>query len=309
MQYDLKNWYNAQQIENLYGMKRAALKKYALRHDVPRIQFQNITYYSKKHIDNLKRLAKIPDGNYYTVQDIVKNSSFSTFQVRYYVKNEGLNVKRVNGLLLILKTDWDAFVKKYQANHLSEAPKPHEPNPFYTIDEIIVKYKVKETTVYRIAKAQNIDVFTIGDKKCLPKADIDKYFIKDNPTPELTEWYTCEEIQTRYGMTYKQVTTFVCKHHIPRKYVGTKPYYSKPHVDKEKNMLLPEDDFKTVEELMAMYRMTVHQVREVIRFYHVPKKRCGKFIKLSLDDFNRIIEERKQGKVPAKCDMIPSDPL
>lgn len=309
VQYDLKDWYNTQQIEDIYGMKRAALKKYALRHNVPRIQFQNITYYSKNHIDNLKRLAKIPDGNYYTVQDIVKNSSFSTFQVRYYVKNEGLNVKRVNGLLLILKTDWDAFVKKYQANHLSEAPKPHEPNPFYTIDEIIVKYKVKETTVYRIAKAQNIDVFTIGDKKCLPKADIDKYFIKDNPTPELTEWYTCEEIQTRYGMTYKQVTTFVCKHHIPRKYVGTKPYYSKLHVDKEKNMLLPEDDFKTVEELMAMYRMTVHQVREVIRFYHVPKKRCGKFIKLSLDDFNRIIEERKQGKVPAKCDMIPSDPL
>ena len=167
VQYDLKDWYNAQQIEDIYGMKRAALKKYALRHNVPRIQFQNITYYSKSHIDNLKRLAKIPDGNYYTVQDIVKNSSFSTFQVRYYVKNEKLKVKRVNGLLLILKTDWDAFVKKYQASHLSEAPKPQKPNPFYTIDEIIVKYKVKETTIYRIAKAQNIDVFTIGDKKCL----------------------------------------------------------------------------------------------------------------------------------------------
>ena len=296
-------------MEDIYGIKRAALKKYALRHNVPRIQFKNITYYSKSHIDNLKRLAKIPDGNYYTVQDIVKNSNFSTFQVRYYAKNEELRVKRVNGLLLILKTDWDAFVKKYQASHLSEAPKPQEPNPFYTIDEIIEKYKVKETTIYRIAKAQNIDVFTIGDKKCLPKAGIDSYFVKDNPTPELTEWYTSEEIQAKYDMTYKQVTTFVCKHHIPRKYVGIKPYYSKQHVDKEKNMLQPEDDFKTVEELMGMYQMTVHQVREVIRFYHVPKKRCGKFIKLSLHDFDRIIEERKQGKVPAKCDMIPPNSL
>ena len=164
VQYDLKDWYNAKQIKDIYGMKRAALNKYALRHNVPRIQFQNITYYSKSHIDNLKRLAKIPDGNYYTVQDIVKNSSFSTFQVRYYVKNEKLKVKRVNGLLLILKTDWDAFVKKYQASHLAEVPKPQAPNPFYTIDEIIKKYKVKETTIYRIAKAQNIDVFTIGDK-------------------------------------------------------------------------------------------------------------------------------------------------
>ena len=309
VQYDLKDWYNAQQIENIYGMKLAALKKYALRHNVPRIQFQNITYYSKSHIDNLKRLAKIPDGNYYTVQDIVKNNSFTTFQVRYYVKNENLNVKRVNGLLLILKTDWDAFVKRYQDTHLNEVPKPQEPSPFYTIDEIIGKYKVKETTVYRIVKAQNIDIFSIGDKKCIPKASIDQYFVKDNPTPELTEWYTSEEIQAKYNMTYKQVTTFVCKHHIPRKYIGTKPYYSKLHVDKEKNILQPEDDYKTVEELMAKYQMTVHQVREVIRFYHVPKKRCGKFIKLSLLDFNRIVEERKQGKVPAKCDELPPNSL
>lgn len=98
VQYDLKDWYNAKQIEDIYGMKRAALNKYALRHNVPRILFQNVTYFSKSHIDNLKRLAKIPDGNYYTVQDIVKSSSFSTSQVRYYVKNEELKVKRVNGL-------------------------------------------------------------------------------------------------------------------------------------------------------------------------------------------------------------------
>lgn len=305
VQYDLKDWYNAQQIEDIYGMKGSTLKKYALRHNVPRIQFQNITYYSKSHFDNLKRLAKVPDGNYYTVQDIVKNSSFSVFQVRYYAKNEKLRVKRVNGLLLILKTDWDDFVKRYQATHLSEAPKPQEPSLFYTIEEIIEKYRVKETTVYRIAKAQNIDVFTMGDKKCLPKAGVDKYFVKDNPNPELTEWYTSEEIQSKYNMTYNQVTTFVCKHHIPRKYVGTKPYYSKQHVDKEKNMLQPEDDFKTVEELMDIYQMTIHQVRQVIRFYHIPKKKCGKFIKLSYKDFNRIIEERKQGKVPTKCDMVP----
>jgi hypothetical protein len=81
------------------------------------------------------------------------------------------------------------------------------------------------------------------------------------------------------------------------------------HVDKEKSILQPEDDYKTVEELMTMYKMTIHQVREVIRFYHGPKKKCGKYIKLSFHDFNRIIEERKQGKVPAKCDNIPQDPL
>ena len=226
VQYDLKDWYNAQQIEDIYGMKCAALKKYALRHNVPRIQFQNITYYSKSHIDNLKRLAKISDGNYYTVQDIVKSSSFSTSQVRYYVKNEKLSVKRVNGLLLILKA--------------------------------------KETTIYRIAKAQNIDVFTIGDKKCFPKTGIDNYFIKDNPTPELTEWYSSEEIQLKYNMTYKQVTTFVCKHHIPRKYVGTKPYYSKLHVDKEKNILQPEDDFKTSRSgSKVLYRLNVMSCQQI----------------------------------------------
>ena len=300
VQYDLKDWYNAKQIEELYGMKRAALNKYAIRHNVPRIQFQNVTYFSKKHIDNLK--TQIADDKYYKVQDIVKNSNFSKFQVRYYVKNEKLNAKKVNRLLLILKKDWDNFMQKYQSSHLPEVPKTQEEITFYTIDEIIDKYKVKETTVYRIVKAQNIDIFTLGDKKCLSKAGIDNYFIKDNPTPELTEWYTSEEIQAKYDMTYKQVASFVCKHHIPRKYVGTKPYYSKLHVDNEKNKLQPEDDFKTVEELMAMYKMTVHQVREVIRFYHVPKKKCGKYIKLSLHDFNRIVEERKQGKVPAKCD-------
>ena len=305
VQYDLKDWYNAQQIEEIYGMKRSALNKYALRHDVPRIQFHNISYYSKKHIDKLKQLSKMRDDNYYTVQDIVSNSNFSTFQVRYYAKHEEMNVKRANRLLLILKTDWDTFLKKYQASHLSVTPKPQEASPFYTIDEIIERYKVKETTIYRIAKAQNIEVFTLGDKKCLPKAGIDSYFVKESPNPELTEWYTSEEIQAKYAKTHHQVTTFVCKHHIPRKYVGTKPYYSKQHVDKEKNLLQPEEDYKTVEELMTMYQMTVHQVREVIRFYHVPKKRCGKFIKLSLCDFNRIIEERKQGKVPAKSDEVP----
>lgn len=45
---------------------------------------------------------------------------------------------------------------------------------------------------------------------------VDRYFAKRAPSPEITEWYSVEEMQRKFGMTVSAVYCFISKEGIPK---------------------------------------------------------------------------------------------
>ena len=100
-----------------------------------------------------------------------------------------------------------------------------------------------------VAKKNNIPRTFNRGKTYWSKKHVDAYFAKKAPDPDITEWYSTQEIQKKFGMTLSAIYTFVSKNAIPKKKEGIMVYYSKKHVDIAKGVAAPEEpQYYTVAE-------------------------------------------------------------
>ena len=72
------------------------------------------------------------------------------------------------------------------------------------------------------------------------KKHIDAAFAKYEVDSDLTEWYTPEDIQEKYGMTRVAIRSHVYRNNIPSKKEHGQIYYSKLHFDLSKNLITDE---------------------------------------------------------------------
>ena len=72
---------------------------------------------------------------------------------------------------------------------------------------------------------------------------MDAYFAKKAPNPDITEWYSTQEMQEKFGMTLSAIYCFVSKNAIPKKKEGIMVYYSKKHVDIAKGVATIESPY------------------------------------------------------------------
>ena len=80
---------------------------------------------------------------------------------------------------------------------------------------------------------------------------MDAYFAKKAPNPDITEWYSTQEMQEKFSMTLSAIYCFASKNAIPKKKEGIIVYYSKKHVDIAKGIAAPEEpQYYTVAEAM-----------------------------------------------------------
>ncbi len=68
----------------------------------------------------------------------------------------------------------------------------------------------------------------------LQQKHIDAAFAKYEVDSDLTEWYTPEEIQEKYGMTRVAIRSHVYRNNIPSKKEHGQIFYSKLHFDLSK---------------------------------------------------------------------------
>ena len=112
---------------------------------------------------------------------------------------------------------------------------------FYTTAEVKEKYHVNESWIFAVAKKNNIPRTFNRGKTYWSKKHMDAYFAKKAPNPDITEWYSTQEMQEKFGMTLSAIYTFVSKNAIPKKKEGIMVYYSKKHVDITKGVATPEE--------------------------------------------------------------------
>lgn len=106
---------------------------------------------------------------------------------------------------------------------------------YYTAEQIAEKYKVAPKWVWTYTREHKIPKVKIRQFNYYSKKHIDAAFSKYNVDNDLTEWYTPEEIQEKYGMTRVAIRSQVYRHNIPSKKEHGLILYSKVHFDLSKS--------------------------------------------------------------------------
>lgn len=141
-----------------------------------------------------------------------------------------------------------SFIRKGDIDRMLEARPYEQRQPkdtipitdFYTTAEVKEKYHVNESWIFVVAKKNNIPRTFNRGRTYWSKKHMDAYFAKKAPNPDITEWYSTQEMQDKFGMTLSAIYTFVSKNAIPKKKEGIMVYYSKKHVDIAKGIAAPE---------------------------------------------------------------------
>ena len=208
-----------------------------------------------------------------------------------------IKVTRIGRKTLISKADiqamFDFLTPKETESSESTERKAKSISDFYTRAEIREKYGVKDSWIYKVVAENNVPKTILRGKAYFSKSHIDLLFSARKENPEITEWYSVEDIQSKYGMTLSAIYSLVSKIGIPKRKEGSKVYYSKYHFDVAKGAKSAEDvEFISVAEAMEKYSLTRDQLYHYVKTYKITKLRCGKYVKLNAKELAELFNPK-----------------
>ena len=162
----------------------------------------------------------------------------------------------------------------------------------YTVDQIKEKYSASESWIYKVVKTENIPKTMHRGRAYYSAKHIDKHFAKQQKHPEISEWYTAEEITKKFSMTPAAIHSFVYENAIPRKKEGRNALYSKLHFDVAKGISHPPiSRYYSVEEAMETYNLTRDSLYHIVKRNNITKIKVGRCIKISRHELDKIFEQ------------------
>lgn len=208
-----------------------------------------------------------------------------------------IKVTRIGRKTLISKTDIQAmfdFLPPKDITSVESAEKKSKSlADFYTRADIREKYGVKDSWIYKVVAENNVPKTIIRGKAYFSKSHIDRLFSARKENPEITEWYSVEDIQSKYGMTLSAIYCLVSKVGIPKRKEGSKVFYSKYHFDVAKGAKSAEDiEFISVAEAMEKYSLTRDQLYHYVKTYKITKLKSGKYVKLNAKELEALFNPK-----------------
>lgn len=216
-----------------------------------------------------------------------------------YIRNGKIKVVRFERKTLISKAHiqamFDFLSPKESEPKETNEKKGKSLSDFYTRAEIREKFGVKDSWIYKVVAENNVPKTILRGKAYFSKSHIDRLFSARKENPEITEWYSVEDIQSKYGMTLSAIYSLVSKIGIPKRKEGPKVYYSKYHFDVAKGAKSTEDvEFISVPEAMKKYSLTRDQLYHYVKTYKITKLRCGKYVKLNAKELEALFNPEIQ---------------
>lgn len=211
-----------------------------------------------------------------------------------YIRSGNIKVIRFKRKTLIRKTDIEDMAEYITIQGHETKSEKAPITDFYTTAEVKEKYHVNESWIFAIAKKHNIPRTFNRGKTYWSKKHIDAYFAKKAPDPNITEWYSTQEMQEKFGMTLSAIYTFAYKNAIPKKKEGIMVYYSKKHVDIAKGIAQPEETmYYTVAEAMEKFNLTRDQLYHYVKWHHISKVKKGKYTFISRAELDKLLAPPK----------------
>ena len=111
----IKEGVTTEQVLQLYGMNSGSIHSYAYRHHIPTKREYGVTYYSKDHLDELRRTDLVSDDRYYATAEVAEKYGMSTANVGVIVKTKQLTKVKVGVRNLLLKEEIDGVMAERMA--------------------------------------------------------------------------------------------------------------------------------------------------------------------------------------------------
>ena len=237
------------------------------------------------------------DRDYLTPTQAAELLGIGRMSIYRYIRSGKIKVVRFSRKTLISKTDLQAmfdFLTTKETQSVEPAEKKSKSlADFYTRADIREKYGVKDSWIYKVVAENNVPKTIIRGKAYFSKSHIDRLFSARKENPEITEWYSVEDIQSKYGMTLSAIYCLVSKVGIPKRKEGSKVYYSKYHFDVAKGAKSAEDvEFISVAEAMDKYSLTRDQLYHYVKTYKITKLRSGKYVKLNAKELEALFNPK-----------------
>jgi len=175
-------------------------------------------------------IEELKQKPFLSISETVKILGISRKTVYRMIQRKEIGYAKAGSRTIIRRSDLDKLFDNPQP--LKEI-KPRQVNDFYTIAEIEETYGVKYGKLHKVLKTNRIPNTIFNNKLHISKTHFDNYFKKANERIlNITEWYTTEEIQDKFGLTKDQIYGRIHDYNIPKKRVGRKIKISKSHFDK-----------------------------------------------------------------------------
>lgn len=278
----------AQKVTTRFCSKKCSERSYKMR---MRQQFtQEAASYHEKN-EKQGAIERVSSLEFLTPSQAAILLGLGYVTVYRYIWTGVIKARQFAGKTLIRRSDIEKLFDEAPEYVTRHKPEEHTGiTEWYTTKEVMDKYKVGNAWVFKVGKEQNIPKVLKFAKTYWSKKHFDAYFAKKAASPEITTWYTAEEIKEKFSMTDSAVWNFASKNAIPKKKEGGKTYYSKRHVDQAKGLPVEDErEYYTYKEAMAKYGLTHDQVCHYLKTYKIYKIKVGKITKFDRQQFDDLM--------------------
>lgn len=111
----ITEWLTTSEVEERFDMKASAIRAYAYRHHIPTKKEHGTAYYSKKHIEELRRPDLMEDDRYVTVEEVAERYGLSKANLHHIVKVRGIGKVKVGVRNLLVREDVERVMAEREA--------------------------------------------------------------------------------------------------------------------------------------------------------------------------------------------------
>ena len=166
---------------------------------------------------------------------------------------------------------------------------------FYSGEEVMTLYKVKQSWLYTSAKRNGIPICRIAGKNYYSKKHIDEFFGVAVDISKITQWLTAEQVEELFGMKPTALRAYTYRHKIPTKREYGRTYYSQSHLaELRRTDLVNDENYYTVEQVQQIYGLTSANICHIVKVKHIKKVKVGRKNLLLRADVERVMAERNE---------------
>lgn len=164
---------------------------------------------------------------------------------------------------------------------------------YYSGEDVMHTYKVRQSWLYTCAKRHQIPVCRIAGRNYYSKKHIDAVFGTSIDIDTIVDWLSPQEVADRYGINLTAVRSYASRHKIPSKREYGRTYYSQSHFDElRRTDLIGDDRYYTSEQVAEKYGMTKSNVGVIAKTHHITKVKVGVRNLLMKDEIDKVMADR-----------------
>ena len=175
-----------------------------------------------------------------------------------------------------------------------------------TVPDAAIYLSVCKKTIYNWLNNGSIKGLRMSPRKVyILKSDITKLLEQneayEKPTPRerkpITQFYTIKEVIEKFDIGETRLYQLIKKEKFPKTRIGGKTHLSKKHIDnyfkKKRDEISNIKEWYTVPEIQEKFNLTRDQIYGRVSENRIPKKKEGKFVKISKHHFDDLFIIRR----------------